>query len=148
MLAFRATGFVVTLATSCGLATLHFAAAGLPETAGGVLGQLVGNGLANALILPYVIRFNLPAIPTERKRQLNEVVGLPADAVGEKFVETLTQFVRNLGLPTRLKDLDVSLEGVDWDTIAEETTRMVLIHNNPRPASATDCRAIVEAMLK
>ncbi len=49
MLAFRATGFVVTLATSCGLATLHFAAAGLPETAGGVLGQLVGNGLANAL---------------------------------------------------------------------------------------------------
>jgi DNA segregation ATPase FtsK/SpoIIIE, S-DNA-T family len=39
----------VMLATSCGLATLHFAANGLPETAGGIVGQLAGLGLASFL---------------------------------------------------------------------------------------------------
>ncbi len=47
-LTFRGIGFVLTLATSCGLATLHWNGHGLPSTAGGVLGSLVGNGLASA----------------------------------------------------------------------------------------------------
>src|SRR5690606_16603147 len=41
-------GVVLTIATSSGLATLHFSAPDLQHTAGGVLGQLVGIGLANA----------------------------------------------------------------------------------------------------
>ena len=45
----RIGGFLVTLATSCGLATLHFAGNGLPETAGGIVGQLAGLGLASFL---------------------------------------------------------------------------------------------------
>jgi len=45
----RLAGFVLALATSCGLATLHFADGTLPNTAGGVLGALVGDGLASAL---------------------------------------------------------------------------------------------------
>jgi S-DNA-T family DNA segregation ATPase FtsK/SpoIIIE len=48
-LGMRTAGFVVTLATSCGLATLHFSAEGLPHTAGGVLGAQVGGGVAGAL---------------------------------------------------------------------------------------------------
>ena len=48
-LAFRAAGFLLTLVTSCGLATLHFTGTGYPSSAGGILGSLVGNGLADAL---------------------------------------------------------------------------------------------------
>jgi S-DNA-T family DNA segregation ATPase FtsK/SpoIIIE len=48
-LALRGAGFLVTLAATCGLATLHFSGAGLPETAGGVLGQLAGRGLESVL---------------------------------------------------------------------------------------------------
>ncbi|MEL7023720.1 MAG: DNA translocase FtsK 4TM domain-containing protein [Pseudomonadota bacterium] len=44
--ALRFAGFVATLAASCGLATLHFSGAGLPGTAGGALGDAVGNGLS------------------------------------------------------------------------------------------------------
>jgi S-DNA-T family DNA segregation ATPase FtsK/SpoIIIE len=44
-LAFRGLGFFATLVASCGLATLHFKAAGYPNTAGGVLGALIGDGL-------------------------------------------------------------------------------------------------------
>ncbi len=47
--ALRAVGLVLALVTSCGLATLHFAPGVLPSTAGGVLGSLVGEGLAAGL---------------------------------------------------------------------------------------------------
>ena len=104
------------------------------------------HGLANALILPCAVRFNLPNIPSERRQQLNSVTGLPADADGETLVERLAQFVTDLGLPTHLQALDASLENTDWDAIAEETTRMVLIQNNPRPASVAEIRAILNEM--
>jgi S-DNA-T family DNA segregation ATPase FtsK/SpoIIIE len=48
-LGLRGAGFALALATSCGLATLHFAGGALPNTAGGVLGALVGDGLASVL---------------------------------------------------------------------------------------------------
>ena len=48
-LGLRGAGFALALATSCGLATLHFSGGSLPNTAGGVLGALVGDGLASML---------------------------------------------------------------------------------------------------
>jgi S-DNA-T family DNA segregation ATPase FtsK/SpoIIIE len=45
----RTGGFVLTLAASAGLATLHFSSGRLPGTAGGVLGSLLGLNLAHAL---------------------------------------------------------------------------------------------------
>jgi S-DNA-T family DNA segregation ATPase FtsK/SpoIIIE len=45
----RGTAFALTIATSSGLATLHFGAAEMRETAGGILGQLVGHGLEYGL---------------------------------------------------------------------------------------------------
>ncbi|HSM57339.1 MAG TPA: iron-containing alcohol dehydrogenase [Candidatus Sulfomarinibacteraceae bacterium] len=104
------------------------------------------HGLTNALLLPYVLRYNLPSISEERRRALNRVADLPEDADGEALVAAMTQFVRDLGLPTRLDELDVALDEVDWDLVAEETTRMVLIHNNPREATVADCRGVVEEM--
>ena len=49
--ALRATGFVLALASSCGLATLHFDPGSLPYSAGGQVGALVGDGLANSMSL-------------------------------------------------------------------------------------------------
>jgi DNA segregation ATPase FtsK/SpoIIIE, S-DNA-T family len=48
-LAFRGIGFLLTLATSCGLASLHFTISAYPSSAGGVLGSLVGEGLESGL---------------------------------------------------------------------------------------------------
>ena len=50
-LALRFGGFILMLATSCGLATLHFSDRGLPETAGGIVGQIVGAGSAEFMSL-------------------------------------------------------------------------------------------------
>ncbi|HEY2273938.1 MAG TPA: DNA translocase FtsK 4TM domain-containing protein [Steroidobacteraceae bacterium] len=47
--AVRVAGFVLLLAASCGLTTLHWDAGMLRQTAGGVVGGLVGKGLASWL---------------------------------------------------------------------------------------------------
>jgi S-DNA-T family DNA segregation ATPase FtsK/SpoIIIE len=49
--ALRGAGFVATLVTSCALATLHFSSQGFRETAGGIVGQVVGNNLAEVMKL-------------------------------------------------------------------------------------------------
>jgi len=46
---FRGVGFLLTLVTTCGLATLHFTIDSYPDSAGGVLGALVGRGLESGL---------------------------------------------------------------------------------------------------
>ena len=48
-LALRGAGFLLTVITSCGLATLHFSPDGLPHTGGGILGDFVGTNLAAAI---------------------------------------------------------------------------------------------------
>ena len=45
----RFGGFVIMLLTSCGLATLHFPNQEMRESAGGVLGKMVGTGLEGVL---------------------------------------------------------------------------------------------------
>ncbi len=47
--AVRVAGFVLVLITSCGLTTLHWSPGVLRQTAGGVVGSLVGNGLKHGL---------------------------------------------------------------------------------------------------
>ena len=49
--ALRVTGFVLTLITSCALASLHFSSAGFRESAGGIVGQLIGGGLESVMKL-------------------------------------------------------------------------------------------------
>ena len=49
--ALRFGGFLATLVTSCALATLHFSPVGFRETAGGVVGQVVGGGLQSLMKL-------------------------------------------------------------------------------------------------
>ncbi len=131
-----------------GMAMDHAGLGLIHALSGPLTGHLhLHHGLTNALLLPYIFRFNLPTVPSPRRQTLAQLFGLAANADDETMVKALTQFVRNLGLPTHLNQLDVSLTDIDWNAIAEETTRMVLIQNNPRPAGVTDCRDIIDKML-
>ena len=47
----RFGGFLATLITSCALSTLHFSPEGFNETAGGILGQVVGHSLESVMKL-------------------------------------------------------------------------------------------------
>lgn len=44
----RFSGFLATLITSCALSALHFSPIGFPETAGGIVGEAVGDEIGRA----------------------------------------------------------------------------------------------------
>ncbi len=106
------------------------------------------NGIANALVLSHVLRFNWPAIPPAKQQRLNNAFGLAIDAPGEQLAERVAQFVRYLGLPTRFEDLDAVIADYDWHRFADEAMQQVeSIANNPRDLSLEDCRGIIQAGL-
>ena len=104
------------------------------------------HGLANGLILPHVLRFNLPDIERERLQTLKVLFGLTSDASDSPLVEAISAFVAQVGLPARLSDMNLALNGTDREVVAEETTRMVLVNNNPRPVSVADRRDLLDRM--
>lgn len=140
-------GSLLLAAAWAGTAMDHAGLGLIHALSGPLTGHLhLHHGLTNAILLPYVMRFNLPAIPAERLSALKTVFRLPSSVPDHALIDHLTQFVSGLGLPVNLAELNVPLDTVAWDSIAEESTRMVLIQNNPRPASVADCREILDQM--
>ncbi|HEX2232752.1 MAG TPA: iron-containing alcohol dehydrogenase [Thermoleophilaceae bacterium] len=78
----------------------------------------VPHGVANAIHLPHVIRFNAAAGGhlADRFRDVNEVLGLETGGSDEDVAETLaahvTDLVERLGLPTRLSQTGVPEESI------------------------------------
>jgi alcohol dehydrogenase class IV len=78
----------------------------------------VPHGVANAIHLPHVIRFNAEAGAdvAQRYRDVAELLGVEsggsAAAVGDALATCLTGLVSRLGLPTRLSEVGVPEEGI------------------------------------
>lgn len=114
---------------------------------GGLCSHLhLHHGLANALLLPYVADFNGPAIDEDRRRVVNEIMGLDTEAPPAALTDAFTGLVEALGLPVGLADRRAETADLDWDAVAEESMRMVMIPNNPRPVTVEDCRSLLDAM--
>jgi alcohol dehydrogenase class IV len=107
----------------------------------------VPHGVSNALLLPHVLRFNLPAA-AERYADIAEALGVPrtgpALAVAERGVERLTELSRAVGVPQRLSLLNIPASDIPaLARSAMEVTR--LLKNNPRPVTEADAAAIYAA---
>jgi alcohol dehydrogenase class IV len=78
----------------------------------------VPHGVANAIHLPHVIRFNAEAGPdvANRYRDIGELFGVETGrsdaAVGDALATHLAELVARLGLPTRLSEVGVPEEGI------------------------------------
>jgi alcohol dehydrogenase class IV len=78
----------------------------------------VPHGVANAINLPHVVRFNAAGGPdvANRYRDVNEVLGLEVggsdDEVGEALATHLSELIATLGLPARLSQVGVPEEGI------------------------------------
>jgi alcohol dehydrogenase class IV len=55
-------------------------------------------------------------------------------------------FVESLGLPTSLAELGLCIEDETRRALAAETMRMVLIRNNPRLTTESECRDLLHQM--
>lgn len=72
----------------------------------------VHHGLANAMVLPYVVRFNGEE-NSEQFRRVAEALGVaPGNDPALAVANFLTEFNRALGITARLRDLDVPRENI------------------------------------
>jgi maleylacetate reductase len=127
------------------LAAAHLAGRALEESAMGlhhrichVLGGLFGlpHARTHAAVLPHVVAFNAPAAADAMER-LGRALG-SADVAA-----AIDRLNRDIGLTATLRDL--GLRDRDLDRAAEEVAAAQ--YPNPRPASASDVRGILQAAM-
>ena len=108
----------------------------------------IPHGLANAVLLPYAIRFNSFDAGV-RYRELARIIGLPHSNV-EEGTNGLITAVRGLneamGIPARIRDLkvDESAFAASLDTMAAHALEDMCTKSNPRRPSVSDIRQILE----
>ena len=99
------------------------------------------HGLTNAVVLPYVMMFNRPAI-AERMRPLARYLDL--DGVGfDAVLEWTLAFRKLLGIPDGLAALGVPVDQAE--VIGDHAQRDPSTGGNPRPTCAADMTAIFRA---
>ena len=107
----------------------------------------IPHGLSNALVLPHVMRFNLPQAE-KAYSELARCVLPGGTLVATKAANTLINWLANLsgelGLPTRLRDMDIP-ESAIARLATDAMLQQRLLINNPRPVTEADATAIYEA---
>lgn len=115
----------------------------ISHTLGGIFN--IAHGIANAALLPYVMRFNLPACPeamADIAAALGcETAGLPAAQAAELAVEAVAALNRRLQIPDNIRELGVDLNRLD--KMVDDSMRSGNVPINPRLTSAADIRRII-----
>jgi len=118
---------------------------GLAQALGGR--HPVGHGLANALLLPHVMAFNRIACRAKYARVaelLGEYTeGLSLDEAAERAVEAVRRLTVELGIPQRLRDINVPRNLLDEVAQSAIDTQQRVMGNNPRAVSLDEARAIL-----
>jgi alcohol dehydrogenase class IV len=136
------------------LAGMAFTASGLglAHALSHALGARFGipHGVANAVLLPHVMRFNLPAAP-EAYRELAaamgmEISGLSSLRAAEKAVEAVEGLLAALPLPRNLGDLGVPASSVE-SLAAEAFLNTRMRSSNPRETVLEDLIGILREAL-
>jgi alcohol dehydrogenase class IV len=108
----------------------------------------VPHGLSNALVLPHVLRFNLPAASGPYAEIAADAFPALADTPwenrAEAFVEALAGLSRELGVPQRLRDVGIAEDALPM--LARDAMKQTrLLVNNPREVTEADALAIYHA---
>lgn len=108
----------------------------------------LSHGLANAVLLPSVMKFNCSANLkkyAEVALACGAVQGANEDETAQNGVEFVTQLSKDCGIPTKLTELGIPHEAVDrMAKAAMEVQR--LLKNNPRTVTKADAKAIYESL--
>lgn len=106
----------------------------------------VAHGVSNALLLPYVLEFNLPATP-ERYAEVALALGAePADSpmlTAERGVERIRELSRECGIPSHLSEVGVPKDAIERMAKSAMTVTR-LLRNNLRELTLQDAQSIYE----
>lgn len=110
----------------------------------------VPHGVANSLLLPYVLEYNLVALP-ERFGQVaallgEPVAGLSPVAAAERALEAVRRLSRDVGIPARMSAFGVTEAHIPGMAEQAHATRR-LMDNNPRRLTLAEVREIYRAAL-
>jgi alcohol dehydrogenase class IV len=108
----------------------------------------VPHGLSNALVLPYVLRFNTKVAPRPYAElapfAFPGLSQLEGQARAEAFCDALAELSRRCGLQQRLRDMAIPADALPM--LARDAMNQTrLLVNNPRPVTEADALAIYEA---
>ena len=123
-----------------GLGAAHALAHALTPVAG------VHHGLANAIVLPYVMEFNLGAAAAplaEAAVALGEPASSDAEGLARRAVERVRALLRDAGLPASLREVGVN-EG-QLPLLAQKAFEDASHLANPRPCQPADLSALLHA---
>jgi alcohol dehydrogenase class IV len=105
------------------------------------------HGLANAIVLPYVMAFNRPVVETAFARIATlfdkSLYSLPAAEASREAVRKVYMFNETIGLPTDLKAAGVSEE--DLEPLAVAASQDGCRLTNPRETTLSDFRDLFRA---
>lgn len=108
----------------------------------------ISHGLSNAILLPTVMRFNLPAA-TKRYADVAVACGVePADSDEQtalRGVDFVARLCRDCGIPTTLTALGIPQSAVPHMAHAAMDVQR-LLKNNPRPVTEQDAADIYNAL--
>ncbi|MNC16417.1 Lactaldehyde reductase [compost metagenome] len=104
----------------------------------------IPHGLSNSLVLAPVMRFNLqaaaPLYAELAAILLPEIQGSVTERA-HALIDHLEALPVRLGLPTRLRDVGITLD--DLDALAIDATKQTrLLNNNPREVTLDDIQSI------
>ncbi len=124
----------------------HDAGLGAVHALANTLGAHYGvhHGTANALFLPYVMDFNLPAAPERFARIARalgaDVDGLSVEAAAEAAAAAVHELARATGVPRSMTELDLPVDNLE--TLAKDALVQADLPGNPREASYDDILAL------
>jgi alcohol dehydrogenase class IV len=100
----------------------------------------VPHGVANSIVLPHAIRFNLDTV-APLIAQAAEAMGIQRDgksdeAMGEALAQSVYNLVGQMGLPQRLRDVGVAEDLLP--KLAENMLKSSAVQQNPKPVSSPD----------
>jgi alcohol dehydrogenase class IV len=102
------------------------------------------HGLTNAIILPVVLRFNLPGLESQVTR-MAKVMNLKDDSV-DTFIAEIEDMLDDINIPKSLKEIDVPSECAQ--RIAEKAILDSAAGTNPRQANVEEIRVLVETAIE
>jgi len=111
----------------------------------------ISHGLSNSLVLPYVLRFN--TVDTKASKDYAELapyvfpnidINKGAQAVSAEFIDKLEDLSKKLGLPQKLREVDIPKEACEkMARDAMKQTRLLV--NNPREVTEKDALNIYQS---